>query len=82
MRALLVAVLLTGCGAHVAPRPAAVTADLPACPAAPATPAPLPRVRTTAMLLRYEINLELAREAERRRGDDCAARAAALESRP
>lgn len=64
MRWLFVALPLAGC---------ATPPIFPECPPSVAIPAPLPRIRTMAMLDAFEIRVELAREAERRRGDACAA---------
>lgn len=77
MRVVVLALLLAGC-ATTAPQPVAV---LPECPPRPAPLKPPPRVRTVPALLRFEVALELDREAQRDRGDQCAARAAALEGR-
>jgi hypothetical protein len=75
--ALVVVVLLAGCAS--APPRTAVAVTPPDCPPPPAVPKSPPRIRTTEALRRFEIALELAREAERARGDACAARAAVLE---
>ncbi len=70
MRILAVALLLVGCGVTQPP-----TAD---CPPPARVPAAPPRIRTPAMIARFAVELELAREAERRRGDACAAAVEAL----
>lgn len=67
MRWVALLLLLSGCAA-VETMPAA----LRTCAAPVAEPAPLPRVRTPEQLGQFAVRLELAREAERRRGDDCA----------
>ena len=61
--ALALALALAGCAPDAMP-PAA-----PTCPASVAVPAGLPRVRSVDALGQYAIRLELAREAERSRGD-------------
>jgi hypothetical protein len=72
---LLSALLLTACATKPAPL---VPADLQQCAPSVAIPAPAPRVRTPAQIGQLEIRVELAREAERSRGDDCADRLARL----
>lgn len=64
MRWVALLLLLSGC--------AAVPDGLRTCAARVPEPAPLPRVRTPEQLGQFAVRLELAREAERRRGDDCA----------
>lgn len=68
---------LAGCAASPVAAPA-VPADLQACAGSVPVPLALPRVRTVDQLGAYATRLELAREAERRRGDDCAERLARL----
>lgn len=68
MRALLLVALLAGCA--VAPKPRAPTT---ACPPPVPVPAGLSGHHRPAAIAALEIRVELAREAERRRGDDCAA---------
>lgn len=66
MRALFPLLLLAGCAAHQqAPRIS--------CPDPVAIPAVPPRVRTAEQIASFAIRLELAREAERGRGNACAA---------
>lgn len=48
------------------------------CPPSVAVPKPLPRVHTQEQLNGFAIELELAREAERARGDACARTVAEL----
>lgn len=68
--AFLAAALLGGCA--TAPALPPVPAALTHCPCAPSVPAPPPRVRTPERIARFAVALELAREAERARGDACA----------
>lgn len=71
MRMALILLLLSACVAEV-------PVELRACAAPVAEPAPLPRVRDLDQLGRFAVRVELAREAERRRGDDCAGKVRAL----
>jgi len=64
MRAVALIVVLTGCAA--VSKPSAPVAD---CPASIPTPAPLVGRPTPAKVGALEIRVELAREAERDRGD-------------
>lgn len=73
MRAVVLLLLLAGCAAH--PQPPAVD-----CPGAVGVPAAPPRVRTPKVLASFAIRLELAREAERARGDKCAAAVVTLQN--
>ncbi len=66
IRAAALAVLLAGCAAPTVP------SDLRSCANQPPTPASLRRVHTHAEGGAFAIRLELAREAERARGDECA----------
>ena len=68
-RVVWLPLLLGACVAH----PAAVQQATLSCPPPVAVPAPLPHVRTPDMLAAFEVRVELAREAERARGDACAA---------
>jgi hypothetical protein len=52
------------------------------CPPSVAVPAPLPRIHTQEQLGAFAIELELAREAERARGDACSRTVAELRERP
>lgn len=75
IRALCVLLSLSGC----ASKPLlTVPASLTSCADPVAVPAPLPRIRTMSQVSHFAIALELAREAERRRGDDCAKKLADL----
>lgn len=78
MRALLVVMALAGCAAGTERRALMVPADMTTCMPTPDVPAAPPRVRTPAILANFAIRLELAREAERARGDDCAAKLQSL----
>lgn len=70
MKPLLAALLLAGCAtAPVCPLPPTPTT---VCPPAVPVPAGLPRIHTQQQNNALEIRVELAREAERRRGDACA----------
>jgi hypothetical protein len=80
IRCIALVLLLAGCTAVRTSAPLPLP-PLPDCPPAPAVPKPPPPVRDVDTLRQFEITLELAREAERSRGDACAARAAALEER-
>lgn len=71
IRAVALVALLAGCSAPVPP-------TFPACPTSVRVPASLPRNPTRAQADALEIRVELAREAERERGDACAAAAAAM----
>lgn len=62
---LLATALLVGCG-H--PEPLTIAA----CPPEIPVPAPIPRIRTTQMVSALQIREDLAREAERARGNACA----------
>lgn len=72
--------LLAALSACAAPPPAPVhpPAELASCRDAPPTPAALPRIRTKERTAKFAIALELAREAEHARGDECADRLARL----
>jgi hypothetical protein len=74
MRWIALMLALSACAAPPAPPPP----DLQACAARVPVPRGLPRVRTVAQIGAYATQVELAREAERRRGDDCADRLARL----
>lgn len=52
--------------------------NLTQCQASIPIPKGLPRLRTSEMVAHYAIDIELARERERKRGNDCAAKLAAL----
>ena len=67
MRALVAMILLGGCAVQHAV-PVKVSLD---CMAPVPIPAGLPRVHTRAQVNALEIRVELAREAERKRGDAC-----------
>ena len=71
-RLFIATVLLVGaCGApHL--KPTVVHASDMPCPEHPAAPRPLPHVRTPQRIGEYATEVELAREAERHRGDQCA----------
>lgn len=66
MRALIIVLLLAGC---------AVKAEAPriSCPGPVSVPAAPPRIRTADHIAEFAIRLEVAREAERSRGNACAA---------
>lgn len=64
MRWWVILLLLAGC--TTAPP------KFSACPPAPLTPAPAPKKATAKMISDLEIRVEIAREAERARGDACA----------
>ena len=70
---MLAGMLGLGACAHQAVPPAP-PADLRSCEEPPPTPRPPPRVRPVHETAKFAIALELAREAERARGDDCADR--------
>lgn len=80
-RALVLAAALAGCcaggepprPAPARPQPSAMQRALAECPPPPPAPAPLPRVLPSAQLAQLAADLEAARQAERRRGDACAA---------
>ena len=67
MRAAWLSFVLVACSAHPIPPPTL------SCPPSIAVPAPLTKVRTPDMLAAFQVRVELAREAERARGDACAA---------
>ena len=73
IRAVAIALLLAGCSAP-APR-------FPPCPPTVAVPAAAPRKPTRAQADAQEIRVEIAREAERRRGNACAAALDARDAR-
>jgi hypothetical protein len=75
VRALAVLLLLAGCAAKPTPVPPPAVD----CPSSVGVPAAPPRVRTPKVLAQFAISLELAREAERGRGDKCAAAVETLE---
>jgi hypothetical protein len=70
MRRLLVCVVLlvAACSAPTS----VVPPELRYCPPRPAKPAPPPAARTREQLAEFATREELAREAERARGDVCA----------
>jgi hypothetical protein len=67
-RALALALLLAGCAVE--------PPTFANCPGAVPVPAPLPLISARPVLERFAVRLELAREAERTRGDACAAASA------
>ena len=68
--AISAALLLAGCATRAPPQ-------FPACPQPPVTPTSL---RPHEPVVALEIRVEIAREAERRRGDACAAAVAARDA--
>lgn len=70
--ALALILLLVGCARAVP--------VFPVCPPPVPVPASVPRVRTQAQMNQLEVAVELAREAERHRGDACADAAAARDA--
>lgn len=72
MRVIILLAFLSGCGVK-AP-------SFPQCPAPVAIPAPAPPHPTHAQENVLEIRVELAREAERARGDACAEAVAARDA--
>lgn len=74
MRAAALMLLLSGC----ATPGVAVLPAFPDCPGPIAIPAAPPRIRTPERIGRFAVALELAREAERARGDACAAAVEAM----
>jgi hypothetical protein len=75
---LIVLLVLASCAASVPPAPPRQIADIPAelmtCPAPPPEPPLLPPIVTTDRLKSGFHALDVARQAERRRGDICAER--------
>jgi hypothetical protein len=67
----LMCAALAGCAAPVAPLAPIAPATLQLCETLPPLPKPPPPARTRNQLARFSIRLELAREAERKRGDSC-----------
>lgn len=77
--AVILAALVAACGHEPPPSALVVHAsDLP-CPERPPIPHGVPRVRTPEQIGRYANDVELAREAERARGDQCEASLNALQ---
>lgn len=70
--ALGCALALAACAVKQMAAQWSVPADLRECPASVSVPASLPKIRTPAQIGQYATDVELAREAERARGDDCA----------
>lgn len=66
MRCVVIALLIAGCSAHVAPM-------FPDCPPDVSAPPPIPRKHTPLQVAKLEIGVELWGEQERDRGDACAA---------
>jgi hypothetical protein len=64
--------LLSGCASTVPPK-------FPVCPAPVSVPELAPNHATHGQVNQLEIRVELAREAERSRGNACAAAAAAMQ---
>lgn len=66
IRMVLVVLVLTGCSIGQS------VPTFPACPAPIPVPAPTVRKPNAKQIAQLEIRVELAREAERARGDACA----------
>jgi hypothetical protein len=72
IRSVALVIVLAGCAATPAPPPPVRPVCQCQCPPSVAVPAPLSRVHTLEQLNAFAIALEVAREAERARGDACA----------